>query len=222
VKLFEFAIQHFSKEYTYASLREEAERLNVLSNDSIRTFIPIFKGLGYVDYKRNGTFKFLNDGILFYYIQKSIFIAQDLDDEKRQPVLTLLEDAKLKIVWKGLLHLYKLDDDNSRKFQIIIQLLNKFGQITIQEYLYAVYFSLENNTIDFNDINNAILERREKENNDEIYSWNRNSGKYEPVKETATCYLKDLLRVAELLKDIDSATISASDNLLAFISILNQ
>lgn len=221
VKLCEYALSHFSAEYTYSELRECAERDHILSNDAIRTLIPIFKGLGFVSYERLGNFAFQDDGLVFYHIQKALSAAQDLSDTCRNAILPILEDAKTKLIWKGLIHLYKLDDDNSRKFQIAIQLLNHFRDISIQEYLYAIYYSLENETIDFSSIIDAVTQRRRNNETDDVLSWNSRAEKYELTKDTATSYLKDLLRTSSLISDSDSSKIVASDQFATFISLIN-
>lgn len=146
--------------------------------------------------------------------------AKDLG-EKSDAVCALLEDAKLRLILKGLIFLYKLDDDNSRKFQIIIQLLNRFKEVALSEYLYAVNYSLEHKTLDFDKLTEIIQECRNSGHVEDVYSLNSRSGKYEPIKDTATSYLKDLLRTASLIVDSDSQKIVASSLLPSFISMLS-
>ena len=220
VQLYRFAASHFTSDFTYSKLREESEKNNVLSNGAIRTFIPIFKGLGFVDYESGGLFSFKEDGHLFYHIQSALMAAKDLD-EKRDAVCALLEDAKFRLILKGLVFLYKLDDDNSRKFQIIIQLLNRFNEVSLSEYLYAVNYSLENDTLDFDKLNDIIQECRNSGHIEDVYSWNSRAEQYEPTKDTATSYLKDLLRTARLIEDSDAQKIVASSLLPSFISMLS-
>lgn len=220
VKLCHFASNYFSEEYTYNQLRVEAEANKILGDDAIRTFIPIFKGLGFVSYERKSIFSYSNDGLLFYHIQKALQESQNLSDDKRETVISLLMDARLHLIWKGLVHLYKNDDDNSRKFQIIINLLDHFGEVSVQEYLYAINYSLENDTIDYAVIINVLQERRKKGLYDDILSWNNRSAKFEHTKDTATSYLKDLLRTAGLIVDVDSVKFTASNRLPIFLSLL--
>lgn len=222
VKLCHFASKHFSEEYTYNQLRTQAETNKVLGDDAIRTFMPIFKGLGFVSYERKSMFSYSNDGLLFYHIQKALQESQDLSDDKRASVISLLLDARLRLIWKGLIHLYRNDDDNSRKFQIIIKLLEHFGEVSVQEYLFAVNYSLENGTIDHETIASALQERRDNKQEDKVLSWNSHTNKYEDTKDTATSYLKDLLRSAELTIDLDAGKFIASDQLPIFMLMINE
>lgn len=202
VQLYEIAQSAFDGEYSYRELQEKSPEFDGPGASAVRTLIPLFKLMGFVDYSKSSTFRFNDDGKVFYYIQKAILEIEHSDIPQKERLFELINEAQTKLFWKGFLNLLQSDDENGDKFRIAFYLFDAFGEIDWNEYLYALVLVLGTEKRTITDAINVIKGNRKNKIYYDIKAKGRD-GNYSPVATTATSYLKSILETAGLIENSD-------------------
>lgn len=200
VQLYDIAQSAFDGDYSYRELQEKSPELGGPGASAIRTLIPLFKLMGFVDYSKSSTFRYNDDGKVFYYIQKSIIEVEHSDIPQKEKLFELINEAQTKLFWKGFLNLLQSDDENGDKFRIAYYLFDTLGEIDWNEYLYSLVLVLGTEKRTITEAINGIKENRRDMISYDIKAKGRD-GNYAPVATTATSYLKSILETAGLIEN---------------------
>lgn len=211
VKLYEIAESVFSDSYTYKDLQEASFKNAGPGESAVRTLIPLFKLMGFVEYSKSSTFNFTDDGRIFYYMQKSISEAVKATFPQKESVIRNLEEATTKLYWKGFMRLLDSDDDNGRKFRIAYSLFSHFHEINWNEYLYSLILVLGEEQQDVQEAISRIEVNRSNNVTYEIQAKGKN-GQYDFVASTATSYMKSILETAGLIENAEKSNTSRITN----------
>lgn len=220
-QLYEFAKEHFTDAFTYKALQVESAKHTNIGGSAIRTFIPMFKLLGFVNYEDH-YFTYTKDGDLFYMIQRTLMDTRKSNHPNKQAVIEELEEARLSLFWKGTLNMLQCDDTNSKKLKVMLQLLNDLHELRWDEYLYAIDSLANDDSLSIQDVASDLLSNRKKDTVYNFFIHNKSTNKFDPLPSTATSYLKSLLLNNKLIDDYDVAHVAkASLSFKEFFSLAN-
>ncbi len=222
VQLYEIAHSAFDGEYSYKELQEKSTELGGPGASAIRTLIPLFKLMGFVDYSKASIFRFTDDGKVFYYLEKSIIELEQSEIQQRELIIDYLCEAQRKLFWKGFMNLLQSDDENGYKFRIAYYLFDSLGEIEWNEYLYSLYLVLGKENHSIPDAIRILKKNRGSKITYEINAKGRD-GNYAPVATTATSYLKSILETAGLIENTDKQNSSrVTEKFSDFKSFINS
>lgn len=202
VQVYEMLEQLGDLNITYYDIQEEAHKRNLFGNtnekSAIRTFFPLLKKLGFVDYE--GTFLaskcFTKLGVQFVLVCRALFNVSD-DTPNKDELITHLISIKQNAQKEGLLRMFNNPEYKNHNMWIALKLLKELPILNWNDFLFALHCIEEDLSLE--DAINKI--RQNKKEIDEIEFVNEKGDK---LPNTCYSYLRSFLEESGLIQKVST------------------
>lgn len=216
IQVYEMLEEMGSTKISYQNVQEKANEKKLFGDTqaqgAIRTFFPLLKKIGFVDY--DGIFEankcFTDLGKQFVLACRALSNVKDETPHKEE-IIMRLQNIKRNAQQKGLVNMFNNPEFKNHKIWIVLKLFKELKLIHWNEYLYTLH-CLEMGK----SVMHAINEIKVNKKQIDLYQFVKEDDKSLP--NTCYSYLRSYLEEAGLISNISSLESKLLDEAALFYS----